>query len=84
MSGPLSRLYQLDDLSDPPRTPINKGNQWWAILRPNGVLHVRQYLGPIDMHSARQSCDCKNRVTGPFKAADAAAARRIAEGILHA
>ena len=84
MSGPLCRLYKLDDVNDSPRTLANKDKRWWAILRPNGVLHVRQYLGPIDIQSARQSGDCKNRVTEPFKATDAAAARRIAEGILHA
>ena len=83
MNGPLIRSYQVDITGDPPKKHSN-GCQWWAVLRRNGALHVRKYLGQIAMQDARASCGQKNVILGPFLAKDAAEARRIAEGLLDA
>ena len=55
-----------------PRQPI----EWFAILRPNGVLHVHKYLGHRAVDSAR--ANPHNKVMTGIKAVCESRARDLA------
>lgn len=44
-------------------------DQWWGYLHISGTIHVKRYLGPLDIEEAEESDFCQ-RVYGPFDAID--------------